>query len=234
MKFIENIFGFLHSKTKSTHFKVRSLNVYFKNSINPTQKLINLDRYDLLEFKVEQVKREQETVYEIIMVNTDLDSSYILPLASFESKKDADLALLELRNSLYGKSKTFLWGSTLVFIGVAYIVIYWNLLLWFKVFIPGTNSTIPQNAAVTQELSKYTNPIGNGLTPVNPMGNISPEQMNQINELQKKLIEQTKLSQANLTNNSNTDLAQVQADAKVQVQENQSDGDAMLKKLSGK
>ena len=100
MSVLQKLFNFIHSCPKASHFKVRDLNVYFKNSLNPSYKLINLDNIDFLELQVEQIE-DVDKHFNLVAYITKQKEELDIVLATFETRKEANEALHVVKNKLY-------------------------------------------------------------------------------------------------------------------------------------
>lgn len=123
MSVLQKLFNFLHSCPKASHFKVRDLNIYFKEAVNPTYKLINLEHIDSLELQVEEDEKNYNLIAYIVKNGKEND----ILLGVFETRKDAEDGLHQVKNKLFGGSKTLLSiGNNIVL-----IILYTSFVLSF-------------------------------------------------------------------------------------------------------
>ena len=183
MSGLQKIFNILHSCPKASHFKVRDLNVYFKNSINPTYKLINLDNIDSLELQIEVDNKESKN-YNLIAYIVKSSKENGVFLASFETKKEAVDALDKVKNKLFGGGKTILGIAN----GLALLIIYTTFLLSFGGIF---KSPIKQSQDMSNIPNLGMNPSGipnmNFKIPGTENGTVN---MDDMSKLQKKLLQQ--------------------------------------------
>lgn len=123
MSVLQKLFNFMHSAPRASHFKVRDLNVYFKESVAPTYKLISLDNIESLELQVEEEDKEYNLVAYIKRQGKETD----IILGTFETKKEAEAALHKVKNRLFGGGKTLLSIAN----GFVLILVYTSLIVGF-------------------------------------------------------------------------------------------------------
>lgn len=177
MSVLQKITNFLHASPKASHLKVRDLNVYFKESINPTYKLINLDNVESLELQVEVYEKEYNLVAYIVRQGKESD----FVLSTFETKKEAENALHKVKNKLFGTGKTLLTIAN----GVILVLVYGSILFGFLSSLKQDNHTSNTSAMPSMNLSGLTS----GNTPVNG-GNGGNVDMADMSKIQKQLLQQ--------------------------------------------
>lgn len=176
MSVSQKIFNFLHSSPKTSHLKVRDLNVFFKESINPTYKLITLDNVESLELQLESYEKEYNLVAYIVRNGTESD----IILGTFESKKEAENALHKVKNKLFGGGKTLLTMAN----GVVLALIYGSVLFGFL------SSLKPHDNGASLNASSMSNMNFSGLTSGNANANGGNVNMADMSKIQKQLLQQ--------------------------------------------
>ena len=131
MSVLQKLFNFIHSCPKASHFKVRDLNVYFKNSLNPSYKLINLDNIDFLELQVEQIE-DVDKHFNLVAYITKQKEELDIVLATFETRKEANEALHVVKNKLYSNGKSLLTIINYVLISLFLISLLSGFVSGFK------------------------------------------------------------------------------------------------------
>lgn len=172
MSVLQKLFNFVHSCPKASHFKVRDLNVYFKEAINPTYKLVNLDNIDSLELQIENEDKDYNLVAYTIKNGKE---NYIL-LGSFETKKEAETAFHQVKNKLFGGGKTLLTIAN----GVVLIVLYTAFVLSFSHSFKSDSNGVPNLAALSSSGMPNLSLGGSG-------GNVN---LSDMSKLQKQLLQQ--------------------------------------------
>lgn len=181
MSVLQKLFNFVHSSPRATHFKVRDLNVYFKESINPTYKLINLDNVETLELQVEIEENEDKEYTLVAYIKREGKESDVI-LGSFETRREADYALHKVKNRLFGNGKTLLSIAN----GFVLIVVY-------TVFTVGFLNSFRTDTGMP---SLTSNSLPNMSLNATNTGNNSNINMADMSKLQKQLLQQA-LQQAN-------------------------------------
>lgn len=174
MSVLQKIFNFVHAGPRASHFKVRDLNIYFKESINPSYKLITLDNVDLLELQVEAEEKDYNLVAYIVRNGKESE----VVLGTFETKKDAENALHKVKNKLFGGGKTLLTFAN----GLVLVLIYGSVLFGFLSSLKHTDNT---NANLSTSMSIPG--ISSGNTASANGGNVNMADMSKI---QKQLLQQ--------------------------------------------
>lgn len=170
MSVLQKLFNFVHSSPRASHFKVRDLNVYFKESINPTYKLISLDNIESLELQVEPEEKEYNL---IAYIKRDGKESDVV-LGTFETKKEAEIALHKVKNKLFSGGKTLLTFAN----GIVLVLIFTSLIFGFLHSFKNDSTGIPNLA--TGSLPNISLSGGNS-------GNVN---MADMSKLQKQLLQQ--------------------------------------------
>ena len=98
-------------KTQAHYFQAKSINLYFKNSINPQLTVLSLMNFAMVKFDIQKV--EDSHVFNLIAYITDYNGNeHEKNLASFSSKEDAEYALKQVRVTLHMPSKALAkWTS---------------------------------------------------------------------------------------------------------------------------
>jgi hypothetical protein len=93
----------------SVHYiQPKSLNVYFKNAINPIYHFFNLNKYDYIFLETTQEKEGDNNIFKLNLVATIGIDSETINLAKFETRKEAEDALGILRNKLFSPEKSII------------------------------------------------------------------------------------------------------------------------------
>lgn len=171
MSVLQKLFNFLHSCPKASHFKVKDLNVYFKESVKPTYKLINLEHIDSLELQIEEEEKNYNLVVYIVKNAKESD----ILLGVFETRKEAEDALHKVKNKLFGGGKTLLSiGNNIVL-----VIIYTSFILSFgNYFKKEPNTSMPNLSSLSSGLGDMNIPESGG--------NVS---MADMSKLQKQLLQ---------------------------------------------
>jgi len=176
MSVLQKLFNLVHGCPKSSHFKVKELNVYFNKSINPVYKLINLENINSLELQVEE---EGKNYTLVAYITRGKEESGVL-LGTFETKKEAENALHKVKNQLFSGGKTLL---TYAF-GVMSVFIFINLTFGFFSSFKSSNTNVPNLSGISG-LPSLTGNSSNGAV-----------NMADMSKLQKQLLQQA-IQQAN-------------------------------------
>lgn len=174
MSALQKLFNFVHSCPRASHFKVRDLNVYFKEAINPTYKLLNLDNIDFLELQVENEDKD----YNLIAYITKNGKENSVLLATFETKKEAETALHKVKNKLFGGGKTLLTIANSIVLIIVYTTFVFGLSHSFKSESSGMPNLSGLSSTGLPNIS-----LGNG-------GNAGNVSMSDMSKLQKQLLQQ--------------------------------------------
>lgn len=181
MSLLQKIFNIIHSSPRGSHFKVRDLNIYFKEAINPTYKLINLDYIDSLELQIEYEDKDYNLI--AFVVKNGKESEIIL--GTFYTKKEAEEAFHQVKNRIFGGGKTLLG----IFNGIVLLIIYTAFIFSFaNIFKTSSNLNTSMSNVSSLATGDATNM--NLSNPAN--SNIN---MADMSKLQKQLLQQA-LSQA--------------------------------------
>lgn len=175
MSVLQKIFNFVHSSPRASHFKVRDLNIYFKESVNPSYKLITLDNVDSLELQIEVEEKE----YNLLAYITRNGKETGVVLGTFETKKDAENALHKVKNKLFGGGKTLLTIAN----GVVIVLIYGSILFGF---LSSLKHTDPTNPNLSGNMSSLNIP---GVASNNTAGNTGEVNMADMSKIQKQLLQ---------------------------------------------
>lgn len=201
MSVLQKLFNLVHSCPRASHFKVRDLNIYFKDAINPTYKLINLDHIDSLELQIESEDKD----YNLVAFILKNSKESVILLGTFDTKKEAEDALHQVKNKIFGGGKTLLGMAN----GIVLLLVYTSLILSFANFFKAdSNAGMPNLSSLSTGGMPSMNLGGSS------GGNVD---MAAMSKLQKSLLQQA-LQQAgqqgitgvanvpnipNLPNNSN-------------------------------
>lgn len=129
MSIFHKVFSSLFLNKPSVHMlKPQSVNLYFKNSINPKYKLLNLSNYDCVEIEVLIDKTKEEPIYRLNLNVFGPNKSGIINVANFETKAETEKAVLILRNKLYSPGKTSFKIIATIIISLVSVLLLFNLL----------------------------------------------------------------------------------------------------------
>lgn len=179
------------------------MNLYFKKSINPELKFINLDHFDSIVFQVNKKNKTTNDVTDVfysvdLLTKKDtIDGS--IEIAQFETKKEAESALENILTKMYSPSKR-------IFKGVFFIAsILFGLMVIFNLvngFIHGNNQS-SNNLNLTNFSANQSLPSGvSSLNGASPSDELAKQQ--KLQALLAQIIQQ-KQAQATQSNNGNGD-----------------------------
>ncbi len=114
----------LASKTKTHFFQPKTLNLYFKNSINPSLKVINVVNVSAISFELDESSDSKFIINAII--SSFNNESIKFEIAEFNSKELAINALDEIRVKLYMPTKTLSKWLLLVILAIVSIYVVGN------------------------------------------------------------------------------------------------------------
>lgn len=121
----------------------KTLNVYFKNAIKPQYQLLNLQKYDRFTLETQSFKEGENNLFKLFLVahidnlNEVSSKEIVIELAKFESRKEADDALVVLKNKLFSPEKTgikFILTTATIFIVIMFLL---------NLFYAGAGTTNP-------------------------------------------------------------------------------------------
>jgi hypothetical protein len=115
----------LLTKPSVHYIQPKALNVYFKNSIAPQYFQINLNNYDRFDIEIEKEDQEKTNIFNLLLNLYQQGQIETIKVASFETRKEAELAATILRNKLYSPGKV-LFKALFVFLVLFFI---WNMLI---------------------------------------------------------------------------------------------------------
>ncbi|NCQ52302.1 hypothetical protein GW796_10555 [archaeon] len=142
----------LSSKSKVHYFQPKSINIYFKNSVNPEFKILNLTNLSSVSFFIENFIIENTDTNYVLVVKLNNEENNIMELATFKTIEEANEALQEIRCKLYMPVKSI--TKWVVMLSVA--MVFWSLTAGFI-----SGFTKNKELAVSEQLSatlKYENP----------------------------------------------------------------------------
>ena len=87
---------FFSGKTKVHLFQPKSINLYFKKSINPNFKIINLENINSVEFYIDEKIEDNIKIF-VLKSKINNDNNNIIDVANFSHKEEAESALREVR-----------------------------------------------------------------------------------------------------------------------------------------
>lgn len=123
--FLNKVLGFIHSKPTISYLQPKTINVYFRNSIKQKYILLNVNKYDYCELDVEQVKEGDNNLFSLFVKlqknNIEVANLEKLELGLFETRKEAEEALLVIRNKLFAIDKTLVKVTGLVLVLIVLI-----------------------------------------------------------------------------------------------------------------
>lgn len=113
--FLNKAVGFFHNKPTVGYIQPKTINVYFKNAIKPKHILLNINHYDVCELDITQESKDN-TNYFMLVAELKGQQSTTLTLATFDSRKEAEQALLVLRNKLFGLDKKLVKFTSMILV----------------------------------------------------------------------------------------------------------------------
>lgn len=208
----------------SVHYlRPKVLNLYFKNALNPSYQLIDLSILNNLILKVLPEKdKENNNIFVLKLIeiknkeNESNPSEYNIASVNFETRKEAETALMVLQNKLFSPEKT-----TLKFLSICGVILFLLtfLLAVVQTFVnTGSNNNGAVNQQVLQQLLQQqqqgnANPNANLPPVVNQVDNEAAyKQLQQAREQANKIIEegtkQTPTSVGNIPNEAPIEVPQ--------------------------
>ena len=179
------MFNFLHklvaslyfTKPSVHYFQPKSININFKNSIDSKFMWLNLEKYIFLQPCVEQLKENDNNFFVLkLVVKTKESHKEAIDLAKFETRKEADIALIILTNKIFSPEKSLIKFSIVAFV----LIMLWGVMADMSYVLTKRMFTSNNNQAMTQSV---------------PTQNINPalsteEQARMFAELQKQAAAQ--------------------------------------------
>lgn len=109
----------LFSKPTIQHFQPKVLNVKFNESLSPSFVSLNLTRISRLSLNIEQRQSEESKIHVLACEYETEGKTEKIELASFETKQEAEYAMIVLQNKLSSPEKalvkTFMMFMALIF-----------------------------------------------------------------------------------------------------------------------
>lgn len=195
---------FCFRKPTIHYIQPKSMNLYFKKSINPELKFINLDHFDSIFFQVNKKNKTTNDItdvfYAVDMLTKKDTIDGTIEIAQFETKKEAESALENILTKMYSPSKR-------IFKGVFFIAsILFGLMVIFNLVngIFHGNNRSANNLNFSSLSENQSLPSG-----VNSLNNSSPsDELAKQQKLQALLAQIVQQKQAQATqNNSNGDVS---------------------------
>ncbi len=115
----------LANKTKTHFFQPKTLNLYFKNSVNPKLKIINIVNLSAVSFELDESSDSKFVINAII--SSFNNESIKLEVAEFDLKENAINALEEIRVKLYMPTKTLSKWLLLILLSIVSVYAIGNL-----------------------------------------------------------------------------------------------------------
>lgn len=137
--------NFIFTKPSVHYFQPKSLNLYFKNALQPKYQLLNLTKYNYVAVDMVQEKLEGSD-NSVFTLRLKLNATEIetLPVASFETRRECEDALNVLKNKLYSPEKTWV-KFLLLFASIAFVLLF--IISFFQNNIVARNDSV---ARITQ------------------------------------------------------------------------------------
>lgn len=192
---------FCFKKPTMHYVQPKSMNLYFKKSIQPELKFINLNHFDSIIFQInkknEVNNNNTDLFYSVDMLTKKDTIDGTIEIAKFETKKEAESALANILTKMYSPSKlifkVIFFIATILF-GIVVIV---NLSTGL---IRGDNTN--SNNLNISNLSIPQSPSATGMNSVGPSPSDELAKQKQLQELLAQIVQ--KQSQANNNTNSGT------------------------------
>ena len=157
--------GFYFTKPSVSYLPAKSVNVFFKNAINPKFLLLNLNDVSSIGFSIEVDQGDVDNTY-ILVVEKNLTEK--IELAEFNSREKAENAMELLRIKIFGIEKSIIkTGLMLVFIVLILGLISDIILVQYSKaaihreiadrakILPAPNGTlVPQQGLSPEEISR--------------------------------------------------------------------------------
>lgn len=165
--FLNKGIGLFHTKPTVGYLQPKTINVYFKNAVKPKHILLNINHYDVCELDIIQENKDN-TNYFMLVADLKGQSSTVLTLGVFESRKEAEEALLVLRNKLFGLDKKLVKFTSMILVIVVLLGLITDLsgnvfgkLLGNQQVAQSGNYTLPPNANPSELLALQNQLIAN-------------------------------------------------------------------------
>lgn len=140
--FLNKAVSLFHTKPSVSYLQPKAINVYFKNAINPKYILLNINRYDYVELEIISAQLNNNNVF-ILAANLHGEVDSQLSLGTFETRIEADTALLILRNKLFGLDKKIVKFTALFLILTILVGLFGNALDGLLKKMPTSNMSLP-------------------------------------------------------------------------------------------
>jgi hypothetical protein len=167
----------IFTKPSVHYIAPKALNLYFKNAINPSYTMINMTDYSSLALECVSDKVGENNVFKlninVAKKSTDIIQS--ISVASFETRKEAEEALIILKNKLYSPAKTGVKFMTATVCSVLFLFFILSLLQGMSAGSQPAllNSNIgSQQLEQLQQLQQLQQPSATGNVNGNVTGNM--------------------------------------------------------------
>ena len=129
----------------------------FKNAKNPKYHFLNLTNITLLNFNIDISTNDKENIYTLTasIFTDDNNLEQKIAIADFESKKDAENALLTVKNKLFAPEKKIVKFTAFI----AFIIVIWSLIVDVSI----------DNLKRTQLVNSKKQEVSLGQVPVAPL-----------------------------------------------------------------
>lgn len=184
--FFSKIASLFHTKPSVSYLQPKTINVYFKNALNPKYILLNINHYNYCELEIVASQNNNNNVF-ILAANLYGEIDTQLDLAMFETRVEADRALMVLRNKLFGIDKKIVKFTSMFIVLTILVGLFGNM-------FDGLIRKIPANNAVSMNNQLPNQPLPNSFalpTPVNTQDMIA---------MQKKLENNIEAGKQNTNN----------------------------------
>ena len=158
LNFMYNKLGSLFAGGPNVQYiQAKNLNLYFKNAKNPKYHFLNLTNITLLNFNIDISTNDKENIYTLTAsIFTDGNNlEQKIAIADFESKKDAENALLTVKNKLFAPEKKIIKFTAFI----AFIIVIWSLIVDVSI----------DNLKRTQLVNSKKQEVSLGQVPVAPL-----------------------------------------------------------------
>lgn len=115
----------LLTKPSVHYIQPKALNVYFKHSMNPQYFHLNLKNYDRFDIEIEKEEQEKTNTFNLLLNLYQQGQLETVKVATFETRKEAELASTILRNKMYSPGKVLFKAFFIVIV----LLFIWNLLI---------------------------------------------------------------------------------------------------------
>jgi hypothetical protein len=191
---------FCFKKPTIHYIQPKSMNLYFKKSIQPELKFINLNHFDSIIFQINkknEVNNNSTDVFYSVDMLTKKDAiDGSIEIAKFETKKEAESALENILTKMYSPSKRMFKGVFFIAAILFGIVVIVNLLTGL---IHGANPSANNLNISNLSIPQSSSAIGMNSVVPSPSEELAKQQ--QLQALLSQIVQQ-KQSQA--TNNANS------------------------------